>query len=129
MRGPTRPNESQANGRNSGQCSLIDAMSPMVVPASSQTVAHATYSNVTRTAGASVEGAATRPGSRIRVRIAEGSIVIAPRSCARLALEGRPSLGIFHGDVRAHRRGDHDDRPYTKRRQGRRDFFHAVLRT
>src|SRR3989442_14446405 len=101
-------------------------MRPMVVPASSQTVANATYSNVTRTAGASVEGAATRPGSRIRVRIAEGSIVIAPRSCARLALEGRPSLGIFHGDVRAHRRGDHDDRQYTTQRLRRHDIFLVV---
>src|SRR5438128_8152856 len=60
-------------------------MSPMVVPASNQTVAHARYSNVTRVVGASVEGAATRRGSRIRVLIAEGSIVIAPRSWARVA--------------------------------------------
>src|SRR2546428_4158207 len=67
----------------------------MVMPASSQTVAHATYSNVTRTVGASVEDAATRPGSRIRVRIAEDSIAIALRSCARVAREGHPSLGIF----------------------------------
>src|SRR5215475_10632864 len=67
--GRTRPNESQAYGRNSGQWSLTEAMSPAVVPRSSQTVAHATYSNVTRTVAGSTDGAATRPGSRIRVRI------------------------------------------------------------
>src|SRR5262249_2685944 len=52
-------------------------MSPMMVPASSQTVDQATYSNVTRTVGASVEGATMRPGSRILVLIAKRSAVIA----------------------------------------------------
>src|SRR5689334_8595845 len=52
-------------------------MSPMVVPTRSQTVAHARYSNVARAVGASVDCAATRPGSRIEVLIAERSIVIA----------------------------------------------------
>jgi hypothetical protein len=56
---------------------LIDAMSPMVVPTRSQTVAHARYSNITRAVGASVDCAATRPGSRIEVLIAERPIVIA----------------------------------------------------
>src|SRR5262249_24586645 len=45
-------------------------MSPAVVPTSSQTVAHATYSNVTRTVAGSTHPAGTRPGSRIRVLIA-----------------------------------------------------------
>jgi hypothetical protein len=48
---------------------LIEAMSPAVVPTSSHTVAHATYSNVTRTVAGSTDGAGTRPGSRIRVLI------------------------------------------------------------
>src|SRR5262247_747003 len=68
--GRTRPNESQAYGKNSGQCSLIEVMSPMVVPTSSQTVAHATYSNVTRTVAGSAEGEGRSRGSRIRVLIA-----------------------------------------------------------
>src|SRR5262249_12348957 len=67
--GRRRPNETQAYGRNSGQCSLIDVISPMVVPTSNQTVADVTYSNVTRTVVGSAEGEATRPGSRIRVLI------------------------------------------------------------
>ena len=50
----------------------------MPVPTRSQTVAHTTYSNSTLTVAASTDGAATRPGSRIRVRIAENPIVIAP---------------------------------------------------
>src|SRR5262245_15001860 len=62
-----RPNERWAYGRNSGQCNLIDAISPIVVPTSSQTVPHARYSNVTRTVAWSTEGEAVRPGSRIRV--------------------------------------------------------------
>src|SRR6267142_5564570 len=78
-----RPNESQANGRNSGQCSLIDAMSPAVVPTRSHAVAHATYSNITRTVAGSTDGAAVRPGSRIRVLIARRSIVIAGASSRR----------------------------------------------
>src|SRR5262249_54907999 len=72
-------------GKNSGQCSLIEAMSPMPVPTSSQTVAHTTYSNSTRTVAASTDGVATRPGSRIRVRIADNPIVIAPHSCRQAA--------------------------------------------
>src|SRR5262249_41872276 len=79
--------------KNSGQCSLIEAMSPMPVPTSSQTVAHTTYSNSTRTVAASTDGVATRPGSRIRVRIADSPIVIAPHSCSRLPSPGRPSPG------------------------------------
>src|SRR5262245_8659527 len=53
-------------------------MSPRPVPTRSQTVAHTTYSNSTLTVAASTAGEATRPGSRIRVRIAEKTIVFAP---------------------------------------------------
>jgi hypothetical protein len=45
---------------------LIDAISPNVVPTSSQTVAHVTYSKVTRTVAGSKEGGSeagiTHPG-------------------------------------------------------------------
>src|SRR5262249_10860321 len=61
---------SQAYGRNSGQCSLIDAMSPALVPTRSQNVPDTRYSKVTRTVAGSTDVAAMRPGSRIRVLIA-----------------------------------------------------------
>src|SRR5262249_24652448 len=67
--GRARPNERQAYGRNSGQCSLTEATGPAVVPTRSQPVAHAMYSNVTRTVAGSADGAVTRLGSRIRVLI------------------------------------------------------------
>src|SRR5262245_14679724 len=54
----------------------------MTVPTSSQTVAHATYSNITLTVAGSPDGALPRPGSRsIRVLSAEPLIAIAlPRN-------------------------------------------------
>src|SRR5262249_39106420 len=96
----TRPNESQAYGKNSGQCSLIEVMSPMVVPTSSQTVAHATYSNVTRTVAGSAEGEGGSPGSRIRVLIAvvtrSGQSKASANSKRLVLLRYRGGSGVSH---------------------------------
>src|SRR5262245_11575897 len=96
-------------------------MSPMVVPARSQTVAHATYSNVTLEA--SVEGGAMRPGWSVRVLIAKRSTVIAgvepnfPEmdSCSSLLFAINPPDPILRqlelvAQVR-HRRGPHITEP------------------
>src|SRR5215510_4397439 len=67
-------------------------MSPAVVPTRSQTVAHATYSNVTRTVAGSTDGAAIRLGSRIRV------LIVVITRAGKSKVGANPKLLVFFRD-------------------------------